>query len=385
MKNYDVVIIGAGIIGAAIAYELSKYNLDTVIFEKNSVIADETSRANSGVIHGGFDAVPNTLKAKYNVLGGELWRNDIFKHLEFPRAKVDSLILAFNKKEMDDVKMLYERGLTNHLPKESMKIVSAEELFKREPNLSREVIGGLICDISWAIDPVKASRAFFGAAINNNATLFESSDVTAISYSKKDELFKITINKDKIYYTKSIINVAGHYADEIAAMAGYPDFKLTTRRGEYRILERTQRNKINSICFMVPTIFGKGVVVAPTTDGHVLVGPTAEENVPKNETRLITQEKYDLIGKIGNKIIPSLDLSKTVMTFAGSRPIDIETNDFVLRAAKGNKHFINVAGTQSPALSAAPALAIEVVNLLKASNLKCELKKDFKPNFKVMW
>jgi glycerol-3-phosphate dehydrogenase len=193
------------------------------------------------------------------------------------------------------------------------------------------------------------------------------------------------VNDSKIFYAKNIINAAGHYADVIAEMAGYPDFKQKVRRGEYRILARSESHFINSIIFMVPTIHGKGVIVAPMLDGHILVGPTAEEDVPKNETRLVTREKYDEIGRIGNKLIPGLRLEKTIMTLSGSRPIDIETDDFVIKYAKDNKHFINVAGMQSPAIASAPAIAIEVANLLKNNGTTMNKNDSFKNKFKLMY
>lgn len=382
-KIYDVVIIGGGIIGGAIAYELAKYELSNIVFEKNSVLADETSRGNSGAIHGGFDPEPEKKEAKLNVLGNQIWREEIFINLDFPKAQVDSLVVAFDKREEEELEMLYQRGLTNKVPQEFLKIISQEEIRKREPNISKDVTKALLCTSSWAIDPVAATKAFFGAAENNGLLINRSSEVTGIKYLK--EYFEITINNKDKFYAKNIINASGHYADVIAEMAGYPDFKQSTKRGEYRILARTERSSINSIIFMVPTIHGKGVIVAPMLDGHVLVGPTAEKNVPKSETRLVTREKYDLIGKIGLKLIPNLKLEKTIMTLSGSRPIDIATNDFVIQYALKNNHFINAGGMQSPAIAAAPAIALEIADLLKNNGTKMLKNKSFNPVFKVMY
>lgn len=382
-NKFDVAIVGGGIIGAVIAYQLSRYNLKTVLFEKNPVFADETSRGNSGVIHGGFDPDPHKIEAKLNVQGNKLWREEIFKHLEFPRAQVDSLIIAFSEEEMKHVQMLYDRGLTNGVLESDMKILSRDELIAKEPNVNPEAVGALLCTSSWAIDPVQATLAFLGAASNNGTTLKKSASVTNIQYV--NDAFKIEINNKEIYEAKNVINAAGHYADKIAELAGYPDFKQTTRRGEYRILDRSMNGIVNSICFMVPTIHGKGVVVAPMLNGQVLVGPTAEEGVPKEDTRLVTQEKFDYIGKIGNRIIPKLDMSRTVMTLAGSRPIDIATNDFVLNYAKDNNHFINASGMQSPAIASAPAIALYIQDLLQKNGTQLVPKSDFKPDFKMFF
>ncbi|QZX48863.1 type 2 glycerol-3-phosphate oxidase [Mycoplasma sp. E35C] len=382
-QKYDVVIIGGGIIGSVIAYQLAKYNLKTVLLEKNPVFADETTRGNSGVIHGGFDPDPHKIEARLNVLGNKMWREEIFKHLDFPRAQVDSLILAFNDDEMDDVHMLYERGLTNGVLKEDMQILNTQQVLKKEPNINHNVKGALLCTSSWAIDPVKATLAFLGAAQQNGTELRKNANVTKIKYS--NDQFEITINNNELITSKNIINAAGHYADKIAELANYPDFKQTTRRGEYRILDRSLNGIVNSICFMVPTIHGKGVVVAPMLDGHVLVGPTAEEGIDKQDTRLITEAKFKYIGEIGKKIIPSLDMSKTIMTLAGSRPIDIKTNDFVIGYAKQNNHFINAAGMQSPAIASAPAIALEIEELLRKNDTKLDLNKNYNPNFKIFY
>nr|WP_027121036.1 type 2 glycerol-3-phosphate oxidase [Mycoplasma leonicaptivi] len=380
-RKYDVVIIGGGIIGASIAYELSQYNLDTLLLEKNPVYADETSKGNSGAIHGGFDPDPGKIEAKLNVLGNELWRTKIFKDLDFPKVQVDSLILAFNEEEMKHVHMLYERGLINKVPKEFLKVISKEEVLKKEPNVNPEVVGALLCTSSWAIDPVRATYAFLGASEQNGTELQNNANVVDIKFINDE--FEIKLATGEVIHSKVVINAAGHYADILAEKAGYGDFKQTTRRGEYRILSRSEGGIVNSICFKVPTIHGKGVIVAPMLDGRVLVGPTAEEGVAKEDTRLVTKEKFDYIGKIGREIIPSIRLEKTEITLAGSRPIDIETNDFVIRSAKANKKFINAAGMQSPAIASAPAIAIEIAKLVEAAGLKLDKKQNYNPKYKV--
>lgn len=382
-KKYDVLIIGGGIIGGSIAYELSKYNLKTVVLEKNPVFADETTKGNSGVIHGGFDPEPHKIEAKLNVFGNELWRTKIFEDLDFPRAQVDSLVIAFNDEEMKHVRMLYERGLQNGVLKEHMEILSRTDVLNREPNLNPDVQGALVCTSSWAIDAVKATYAFLGAAEQSGTELKVNSEVTTIVFNEKTKTFKVALKNGEELTASIIINAAGHYADVIAEKAGYPDFKQTTRRGEYRLLSRSENHAVNSICFMVPTIHGKGVVVAPMLDGRIMVGPTAEEGVPKEDTRLVTREKFDYIGQIGNRIIPNLRLDKTEITLAGSRPIDIETNDFVIRPATNNRQFINAAGMQSPAIASAPAIAIEIAKLVANAGIKLTPNPQYNPKYRV--
>lgn len=381
-NNYDVIIIGGGIIGSNTAYELSKYNIKFALIEKNPFVGVETTSGNSGVIHGGFDAVEGTLKAKYNVLGNKLWINEIFNNLEFPRAKVDSIVLAFNEKEMEHTKLLYDRGISNGVSQEDMQILSKEEIIKKEPNVNKNILGGFLCTSSWAIEPQLATRAMIGAALNNGMNIFKNTEVLDIDYIENKFIVKTT---NQIFKSQIVINAAGHSADIIAKLAGYDDFEQKTRRGQYRIVSSTEKNIVNNILFMMPTIHGKGVVVAPMLDNRVMVGPTAIEDVPKDETRVVTMEEHQKINDIGKKIIPNIKLEKTIKVFAGSRPIDIETDDFVIRSAKENQKFINLAGMQSPAIASSPAIAKRAIELINESGLILEKKSDFNPKYKIIW
>lgn len=382
MKKYDIAIIGGGIIGAAIAYELARYKLKIIVLEKNPFLGDETSHGNSGVIHGGFDPTPGKINARLNILGNTLWQTRIFPYLTFPFKKIDSLVIGFNKEEMHEINKLYQRGLENGVKAEDLKILTHDELIKRQPHVNPKALGALLCTSSWAIDPSKATWALFGASQQNGVEIKKEAKVTDVK--QVNNVFEITINDDEVIEAVNVVNAAGHYADIIAKKADQSDFKLVARRGEYRVLSHSQAHLVNAIYFMVPTIHGKGVIVAPLLDGRVLVGPTAQENVAKNETRLVTPKMYDLIGKIGKQLIPKLDLTQTEMTLSGSRPIDPVSKDFIIGYGK-NHHFINVAGTKSPGLSAAPAIALEVKELLKNNGLKLLKKDDFNPQFKLIY
>ncbi|WP_041614508.1 type 2 glycerol-3-phosphate oxidase [Spiroplasma syrphidicola] len=376
---YDVCIIGGGVIGAAISRELSRYHLKVVVLEKNKKVAMETSEGNSGVIHGGFDPTPGKLTAKLNLEGNHLYQV-IFKELSFPHQQVNSLVIAFNKAEQEQLELLYQRGLTNQVKPEHLKLLDQKEVHQLEPNLNPAVIGGLLCTSSYVVDPVVLTKSFFSNSIKNGVNLCLDQLVSSITY--QDNYFTITAkteNEIKTYHAKYIINAAGHYCDEIAAMAGYPDFQLTTLRGEYCVLEKSEGHLVNNIVFMVPTIHGKGVIVAPMLDGHLLVGPTAQEDVPKNETRLVTPAMEPQIGAIGQHIIPAIKMEKNCYRFAGSRPIEPVTKDFYLARAHANPKFINVAGTKSPGLSSAPAIAKYITTLLKETGLDLTVNPAFDP------
>jgi len=370
-STFDIAIIGGGIMGAAIARELGQYTNSVVVLEADARVAMETSAGNSGLVHGGFDPTPGKLNAKLNVLGKKRYE-DWIKQMEFPYLRIDSTVVAFSETEMDEVKKLYNQGITNGLAPEEMEIIDGDEVRRREPNLSPEIVGALVCNSSLAVDPVMLTQTLMANAIKNGVQLRVNSQVEAIK--KVDGIFEITTTKGDTIYAKVIVNAAGHYADSIAAMAGYPDFELTTRRGEYRILEKDQRNIVNSVVFMVPTIYGKGVIVAPLLDGHIMVGPTAENGVPKADTRLVDAKSLDEIGEIGKRLVPNIKMERTCMTYSGSRPIYEKTDDFYIAPAKADIAFINVAGTKSPGISSAPAIADMVIELI-APNFSTFAKK----------
>ncbi|MBV8814011.1 MAG: type 2 glycerol-3-phosphate oxidase [Verrucomicrobia bacterium] len=365
---FDVVVIGAGVIGAAISRELSKYNLQVAILERNLQVAQETSAGNSGVIHGGFDPIPGTLSAKLNLLGRSIYENEWFRELSFPHKKVDSLVLAFTDLEKAELKTLYDQGITNGLKTDETEILSREQCLELEPNVNLQVVAGFLCTSSHIVDPVCLTNRLVESATLNGVKLFLEANVETIAKSGDHFVVQTIDRRSQIerYRAKFIINAAGHYADVVAAMIEDKDFTLKARRGQYRVIEKTERGVINDhILFMVPTIYGKGVIVAPMLDGHLLVGPTAEEGIAKEETRLISIEQFEEIGVIARRIIPGLRLEKTCGMFSGSRSICVETDDFWIAASSKDQRFIHVAGISSPGLSAAPAIAREVIALLK--------------------
>jgi glycerol-3-phosphate dehydrogenase len=376
---FDVIIIGAGVIGAAIARELSKYDLQVAILERNLQVAQETSAGNSGVIHGGFDPTPGTLSAKLNLLGRHSYETEWFIELNFPHQKIDSLVLAFDDLEKRELQTLYNQGIANGLRTNELKLLNHDQSLGLEPNLNLQVVGSLLCTSSYIVDPVWLTNKLVENAIANGVKLFLGSKVDKIT--QRAECFLIeTIEHDfqtESYRAKFIVNAAGHYADVVAAMIQDNDFTLKARRGQYRVIERTERRIINDhILFMVPTIHGKGVIIAPMLDGHLLVGPTAEEGIAKEDTRLIDMEQFEELGVIAKRIVPSLRMERTCNMFSGSRSICVETDDFWIAPSSKCQRFINVAGISSPGLSAAPAIAHGVIALIRAQT-ELVAKEDF--------
>jgi glycerol-3-phosphate dehydrogenase len=277
--------------------------------------------------------------------------------------------LAFNDVEKKELDKLYNQGITNGLKPDELQILSREQCLTLEPNLNAQIVAGLLCTSSHTVDPVRLTYKLVESAMANGARLFLGHRVSSINKLAEAFLIETTNHHSEIkhYRATFIINAAGHYADVIAQMIGDKDFSLRTRRGQYRIIEKSERYMINGhILFMVPTIHGKGVIVAPMLDGHLLVGPTAEEGIAKEDTRLITMEKFEEVATIANKIIPGLRTERTCIVFSGSRSICVETDDFWIAASSKDKRFIHVAGIASPGLSSAPAVADEAVALIKA-------------------
>jgi glycerol-3-phosphate dehydrogenase len=269
--------------------------------------------------------------------------------------------------EKSELKTLYDQGIANGLKADEMEILNHEQCLELESNVNSQVMAGFLCTCSHLVDPVCLTKRLVESATLNGVKLFLEAKVERIA-KLADGFVVQTIDhhaQTESYQAKFIVN-AGHYADVVAAMIEDKDFTLKARRGQYRVIEKTERDTINDhILFMVPTIYGKGVIVAPMLAGHLLVGPTAEEGIAKEETRLISIEQFEEIGVIAKRIVPSLRLEKTCSMFSGSRSICVETDDFWIAASSKDERFIHVAGISSPGLSAAPAIAREVIALMK--------------------
>ena len=324
-------------------------------------------------------AQPGTLSAKLNLLGRHSYETEWFIELNFPHKKVDSLVVAFDDSEKCELQTLFSQGIANGLKTDELKVLNHEQTLELEPNLSLQVVGSLLCTSSYIVDPVWLTNKLVENAILNGVKLFLGSKVENITKLAKRFLIQ-TIDHDfqtESYRTKFIINAAGHYADVMAAMIQDKDFTLKARRGQYRVIEKTERSIINDhILFMIPTVHGKGVIIAPMLDGHLLVGPTAEEGVAKEDTRLVSMEQFEELGVIAKRIVPSLRMEKTCGMFSGSRSICVETDDFWIAPSSKCHRFINVAGISSPGLSAAPAVAHGVIALLRAQT-ELVAKADF--------
>ena len=367
---YDIAIIGAGVIGGMVARELTKYSLSVCILEKENDVAVGASKANSGIVHGGYDPEPGTLKAKLNVEGVQKLF-DTAKELNVPHKRNGSFICAFGENEDEAVKKLYERGMKNGV--KDMKILSGDEARAVEAQLSKEITSVLSVPTAGIICPYDLTIAAVGNAMDNGAVLKLEFQVSGIS--KNNGVFKISSSGGQTVEAKRVINCAGGYSDKIAEMIGDNSFKIIPRAGEYLLLDKAEGTRVNHTVFQVPTKAGKGILVTPTVDGNLLTGPTSVV-VDSPESTKTTQSGIDTVIKLASKSVPDIAFRNIITSFCGVRASE-SGGDFIIGASDCDKDFINVAAIDSPGLTSCVAIAEYVVDLLKNAGAKLTLKKDW--------
>lgn len=368
---YDVAIIGAGVIGSFVARELSKYNLDIILIEKDTDIANGTTKANSAVIHAGYDAKPGTLKAKLNALGNPMF-DKVCKELDVSFKRIGSLVIATDEDEMNRIKELYERGLKNGIP--HMQILDGEKVREKEANINESVIGALYSPTAGIICPWELAVALAENAADNGVEIKLESKVTDIE--KKENDYHIYIDNEKIK-AKYVINCGGVYSEEISRMVGDTSFKITPRKGQYNVLDKISGDIVKHVIFQAPTKYGKGVLVTPTVHGNLIVGPNAEELDDKENTET-TREGIGFVREVSKKTTKKIPFNSTITSFSGLRAKP-NTGDFIIEESKVAKGFINVAGIESPGLSAAPAIAQYVIDIFRGFYSDLQEKEDFTP------
>lgn len=369
---YDIAIIGAGISGSAIARELSKYNLKAIVLEKGVEVCQGTTKANSAIVHGGFDAKEGSLKAKLNVAGNKLYPQ-LCKELDVEFQQNGSLVLAFNEEDEKHIKELYDRGIKNNV--EGLKILSKEEVIKIEPNVNKNVISALLCDVAGIVCPFNLNVALMENAINNGAELKLQAQV--INIQKQEDYFDIKLLNNENIKSKYVINAAGIYADKINNMIGGDEYYIIPRKGQYKVLDKSEGKIVNHVLFQCPTKKGKGVLVTKTVHGNLLVGPNATV-VEDREDISTTRDGINEIVEDSRESIENIDFRKTITSFSGLRATP-NTGDFMIFASQKCKNFINVGGIESPGLASAPGVAKYVVELLQNEGLNLVANENFNP------
>lgn len=369
VKSADVVVIGGGIVGTAVLRELSKYDLKCILVEKEPDLAMGTTKANSAILHAGFDAPTGSLKAITNVRGNKLY-HELEQELDLDIKWTGSLVAATTDEEMATLQELLERGKANGV--EGLKILSREEVLQKEKNLT-SVKGALWAPSAGVCWPFGAALAFARCAVQNGAEVMR--DCRVLGFIKEDRRITGVETSKGVIKTKYVVNAAGVYADEIAKLAGDESFTITPRKGEYILFDKTACSSlVFGVVFPTPTKKSKGILVCTTTHGNTFIGPNAQDMEDK-EDHAVTAEGMNEIIASARKLIPNLPMGAAITEFSGLRAVS-STGDFII-GASAVAGLYNAAGMQSPGLTAAPAVAEMLVEAI-VKDSGAQAKADFK-------
>lgn len=363
---YDIAIIGAGVVGGMIARTLAKYDIRVALLEKEGDVGMGATKANSAIVHAGFDAKEGSLKARFNVRGSEMMP-EITRELGVKYNNNQSLVVGFEN-ERAEVEAIYNRGLANGV--KGLRLLNKDELHALEPNLNKDLTCALLAETGAIVCPYELCVAAVGNAMDNGAELMLDFEVTSIDSA--NGTYVINAADGRKIETKYVINSAGVYSDKIAAMTGDADFTVTPRRGEYMILDKECGTFTQRTIFHTPTKMGKGILVSPTVDGNLLLGPTATDIEDKEDTSTTAAGFATIFDKASDNVA-NLPFNKVITSFCGLRATG-STGDFIVKERDG---VITLGGIESPGLSSAPAIAEYVEGMLKDKGALTEVKADY--------
>lgn len=381
MERYDVIIIGAGVTGSAIARELSRYKLRVAVLDKNADVCEGTSKANSGIIHAGYDAKPGTLKAKLNVRGSEMMPA-LANELDIPFRRNGSMVVCQDERDLPALKELYERGIANGV--KHLFLLNKEEALELEPNLADDTVAVLLAKTGGIVCPFNMTIAFAEHAFMNGVEFHLNTEVKDIVHIGNEYVIETRhydisdAEKDEtiVYNTRYVINAAGVYADVIHNMISDNKISITPRKGEYCLLDVTAGNHVDHTIFKMPGVLGKGILVSPTIHGNLLVGPTAEDLNDK-EGNYTTSDGLEIVNTPGASAVKNVPMNQVITSFAGLRPHG-DRGDFIIEELEDYPGFIDAAGIESPGLSASPAIGEMVRNMIVEKEHP-EKKENFIP------
>lgn len=353
---YDVIIIGAGVTGSAIARELSRYELKVAVLDRASDVCEGTSKANSGIAHAGFDAKPGTLKAKLNVEGSRIMP-ELSRELDFPYKQNGSLVLCFDEADRPKLQKLYEQGAANGV--KDIRILEKEQLQELEPNVSKVAVAALYAPTGGIVCPFNLTIALAENAAVNGVEFYLNTEVQNLQ--KKGNGYKVITGRGD-FETKLLINAAGVYAGYFHNLVSTEKIHIIPRKGEYCLMDKKVGNLVRSTIFQLPTAYGKGVLVTPTVHGNLLVGPTAVD-VEDEEAVNTTREGMEDLLKRAALSVTELPNRQIITSFAGLRAHE-EKGDFIIGEPADAPGFIDAAGIESPGLTCAPALGRYVADIV---------------------
>ena len=365
---YDVIIIGAGVSGSAVARELSRYRIKVCVLEKEEDVCCGTSKANSGIVHAGYDAAEGSLMAKLNVRGNEMM-DALARDLDIPFKRTGSLVICLHEEDQSQLQTLYERGGRNGVP--GLRILGREELKDMEPNISDEACAALYAPTAGIICPFELNIAMAENAAMNGVEFRFNTEVQDLKSTEKGwEIY----TSQGVCETRYVVNAAGVYADVFHNMVSKNKIHITPRRGDYCLLDKSAGSHVGRTIFALPGKYGKGVLITPTVHGNLLVGPTAVDIEDKEETNT-TKEGLDEIIKKAGMNIKNLPMRQVITSFAGLRAHE-DGHEFIIGEVKDARGFIDCAGIESPGLTSSPAIGEMVGNLIR-DKMNLEEKEDF--------
>ena len=347
----EVIVIGAGVVGCSVARALSRYNLNVTVLEAGSDVAEGASKANSAIVHAGFDAKPGTNKAKFNVLGNRMFE-DVCRELKVPFRRNGSLVLAFGAEEERALDELKDKAAQNGVP---VEIIGQDELRRREPNVSPEATAALWAPTGGICCPYELTFRMAENAAANGVTFAFDAKVTQVEKRGGGGLWTMTTSDGRTFEAKAVVNCAGIHSDELNNLVSQTKYNIVARRGEYLMLDKDEDGTFEATMFQVPSKMGKGILVSPTVDGTVIVGPTAED-IPDKEDKATTYEGLEKVKAGARRTYPNLPLGKVITEFSGLRAHETTVGDFILGEAPDASGFFNAVGVESPGLTSAPAI-----------------------------
>ena len=367
---YDVVIIGCGVVGAATAYRLARYSLHTLVLEANNDVANATTKANSAILHAGYDPEPGTKMAALNVEGNRM-ALDICRKLDVPVRQTGSMVLAFAPEQLPHLQMLYDRGVANGVP--GLELLSGDAARALEPNLSGEVCGALLAPSAAVVDPWGLALAMIEVAVQNGVELRRSAPVTGIR-PKEGGGFVLATPGGAVE-TRFVVNAAGVDADRVHRLLEPIPWQTRPNRGEYYLLDKSEGGRVSRVIFQCPGPEGKGVLVAPTVHGNLIVGPNAE---PVTDRRDLgnTAAGLAFVKARAVQSVPSIRFGENIRNFSGIRA-NTDQSDFIIQWSENHPGFLDLAGIKSPGLTSAPAIGKLAADMLGEAGLPLAEKPDF--------
>lgn len=365
---YDVIIIGAGVSGAATARELSRYKVKACVIEKEEDVCCGTSKANSAIVHAGYDAAAGSLMAKLNVRGNQMMEQ-LAKDLDFPFKKNGSLVVCLHEEDMPNLQVLYDRGVANGV--KDLRILNQEELRAMEPNISDDAYAALYAPTAGIVCPFNLNIAMAENACVNGVEFKFDTEVTGLHPIEGG--WAIETNQGT-FETKYVVNAAGVYADTLHNMVSAKKIHITPRRGDYCLLDKTAGNLVSKTIFALPGKFGKGILVAPTVHGNLILGPTAIDIEDKEGTNTTREGLDQVIAKCGMNV-KNIPMRSVITSFAGLRAHE-DGHEFLIGELEDAPGFIDCAGIESPGLTSSPAIGEMVAEILR-EKLNLEKNENF--------